>query len=174
VFLQGVAFTGTASTFMEPHGVPSGGDWALQRTAALFFEGTERVAIERCVLQRLDGNAVMFSGYNRYGNVTDNTFLYTGASAIALWGSTKGSHKLQPAGTGPDGTEGNFPRFTTVDGNFIRFLGIHEKQSSCLFQAKSAQTTITRNICFDIPRAGFNINDGFGGEWTLSCWPQCG
>ena len=51
-----------ASTFMEPHGVPSGGDWALQRTAALFFEGTERVSVEACVLQRLDGNALMLSG----------------------------------------------------------------------------------------------------------------
>ena len=56
---------GTATTFMEPHGVPSGGDWALQRTAALFFEGTEGCAIDGCVLQRLDGNAVMLSGYNQ-------------------------------------------------------------------------------------------------------------
>ena len=36
--------------------------------------------------------------------------------------------------------------------------GIHEKQSSCLFQAKSAQTIVTNNICFDVPRAGININ----------------
>ena len=50
---------------MEPHGVPSGGDWALQRTAALFFEGTEGCAVDGCVLQRLDGNAVMLSGYNQ-------------------------------------------------------------------------------------------------------------
>ena len=54
MFLQGVAFTGTASTFMEPHGVPSGGDWALQRTAALFFEGTERVVI--CASGDVQGN----------------------------------------------------------------------------------------------------------------------
>ena len=122
VIFSGLAFTGTAATFMEPHGVPSGGDWALQRTAALFFEGTEGCVIDSCVLQRLDGNAVMLSGYNQYANLTGNTFLYTGASAIALWGSTKGSHPLQPEGTGPDGTGGDFPRFTRIDSNFIRFL----------------------------------------------------
>ena len=40
--------------------------------------------------------------------------------------------------------------------------GIHEKQSSCLFQAKTAQSIVKNNLCFDIPRAGFNLNDGFG------------
>ena len=72
---------------------------------------------------------MMLSGYNRFANISHNSILYTGASAIALWGSTNGTHPLQPDGTGPDGTEGNFPRYTLVEGNFIRFLGIHEKQS---------------------------------------------
>ena len=31
------------------------------------------------------------------------------------------------------------------------------------FQAESAQTTIENNICFNIPRAAVNFNDGFGG-----------
>ena len=59
-----------------------------------------------------------------YGSraISHNTFLYTGASAIATWGSTKGSHPLQPEGTGPDGTGGDFPRYTLIDSNFIRFL----------------------------------------------------
>ena len=34
---------------------------------------------------------------------------------------------------------------------------------SCWFQAKTAETTLVNNICFEIPRAGYNINDGFGG-----------
>ena len=41
------------------------GDWALQRSAAIFVEGTENVAVDACVLSRLDGNAIMLSGYNR-------------------------------------------------------------------------------------------------------------
>ena len=31
-----VAWIGSALTFLDPHGVPSGGDWALQRSAAIF------------------------------------------------------------------------------------------------------------------------------------------
>ena len=163
VTFRGLTFTGAAETFLDPHGVPSGGDWALQRSAALFFEGTTNTVLEDCELIRLDGNAVMLSGFNQHTMLTGNTFLSTGASAIALWGYSNGTHPLQPEGTGPDGTAGNFPRWTTVDKNFFRHLGIHEKQSSCLFQAKAAETTISNNICFDVPRAGFNLNDGFGG-----------
>jgi hypothetical protein len=92
----------------------SGGDWALQRSAALFFEGTANSTLEGCELVRLDGNAVMLSGFNQHANLTGNTFLSTGASAIALWGFSNGSHALQPEHTGPDGTDGNFPRWTTV------------------------------------------------------------
>lgn len=168
VTLSALTFTGAAMTFLDPHGVPSGGDWALQRSAALFLEGTVNTTVEACNLVRLDGNAIMLSGFNGYANISHNTILSTGATAIALWGYTNGTHPLQPVGTGPDGTEGNFPRYTTVHGNFIRHLGIHEKQSSCLFQAKSAQTFVSNNICFDVPRAGFNLNDGFGGGNNIS------
>lgn len=168
VAFTGLAFTAAAQTFMDPHGVPSGGDWALQRSAALFFEGTEHVALENSMLVRLDGNAVMLSGYNQRAKLVNNTFLSTGATAIALWGYTNGTDPAQPAGTGPDGTAGNFPRYTVVSGNFFRHLGIHEKQSSCLFQAKAAESMVTNNICFDVPRAGFNFNDGFGGGNNVS------
>lgn len=168
ITISGLGFTGTATTFLAPHGVPSGGDWALQRTAALFFQGTDRVSVDNCVLQRLDGNALMLSGYNQHAIIANNTFLYTGASNIALWGSTSGTHPDQPLGTGPDGTAGDFPRYTLIESNFMRYLGIHEKQSSCVFQAKSAQSIIRRNLCFDVPRAGFNFNDGFGGGNNVS------
>ena len=82
----------------------------------------------------------VFYGGKRFAN----TFLYTGASAIALWGSTNGSHPLQPEGTGPDGTEGNYPRFTLVEGNFIRFLGIHEKQARRTVTLRLLNQELTR------------------------------
>lgn len=102
----------------------------------------------------------MLSAFNQHANISHNTIVQTGGSAIALWGNTSGTHPHQPPGTGPDGTAGNFPRHNLVEGNFITQLGIHAKQSSCFFQAKSAQTTLRRNLCFDVPRAGFNLNDG--------------
>ena len=88
---------------------------------------------------------------------------WTGESAVAAWGYTSGTLPNQPPGTGPDGTGGDFPRGTTLEGNFIHHLGIHQKQSSCWFQATTAETILHRNLCFQVPRAGFNFNDGFGG-----------
>lgn len=159
ISFSGLTFTGTLSVFLDPHGVPSAGDWSLQRSAALFFEGTNRSVVERCVLTRLDGNGIMLSAYNQHANISRNTIVQTGGTAIAFWGNSSGTDPKQPPGTGPDGTAGNFPRHNLVEANFITQLGIHAKQSSCFFQAKSAQTTLRRNICFDVPRAGFNIND---------------
>jgi hypothetical protein len=115
------------------------------------------------LLTRLDGNALFLSGYNRHARISGNEFAHTGDNAIAAWGYTSGSDPNQPVGTGFNGTAGDFPRYTVVESNFIHHLGIHEKQSSCWFQAQTAQTTLRNNICFEIPRAGFNFNDGFGG-----------
>jgi hypothetical protein len=37
---SGVAFIDAAPAYLEPHGTPSGGDWAISRSAALFMQGT--------------------------------------------------------------------------------------------------------------------------------------
>jgi hypothetical protein len=50
---------------MDPHGVPSGGDWALEPNAAILMQGTEDCTIEQCTFTRLDGNAIMLFGYHR-------------------------------------------------------------------------------------------------------------
>ena len=36
----GIAFRATRYTYMDPHGVPSAGDWALDRVGAIFLQGT--------------------------------------------------------------------------------------------------------------------------------------
>ena len=47
---------------MKPHGVPSAGDWALDRWGAIFLQGTEGAKIDGCTFTRLDGNGIMVSG----------------------------------------------------------------------------------------------------------------
>ena len=153
ITLQGIKFTGAAYTYMEPHGVPSGGDWALQRMGAIFLEGTEHVTIQGCLFERLDGNAVFLSGYTRGALIQNNEFVWIGDSAMAAWGYTEMI----------DGTGGQQPRGNIIKGNLIHEIGLYEKQASCWFQAKTAQTTIEGNVCFNGPRAGINFNDGFGG-----------
>ena len=46
VGFQGVGFRDTAPNYLGPHGTPSGGDWAVGRSGALFFEGTVGATIE--------------------------------------------------------------------------------------------------------------------------------
>lgn len=62
VTLRGIGFRDGARTFLEPHGVPSGGDWALQRTGAVVVEGTEGVVLQGCSFKYLGGVALLLSG----------------------------------------------------------------------------------------------------------------
>lgn len=154
ITISRVGFRDAAATFMDPRWAPpSGGDWALHRGGALFIEGTERVAVDGCHFRRLDGNALFLSRYTRNVSISRSAFEWIGDSAMATWGETDRY----------DATGGEQPRHTTVRANFVRELGIFEKQSSAWGQAKACQTTIEDNIFFNMPRAAINFNDGLGG-----------
>jgi hypothetical protein len=175
--LAGIAYTATAYTYMDPHAVPSGGDWALERMAAVFLQGTEDALVDGCTFERLDGNGVMISGYSRRATVQNSDFAYLGGNAMAAWGYTNetaadpgrpGVTLTNYPGAGIDGTDGEHPRFTTIRGNLAREVGLYEKQSSFFVQAKTAETSIVGNVFFNGPRAGINANDGFGGGDEIS------
>ncbi len=104
VGFQGIGFRDTAPNYMGPHGTPSGGDWAVGRSAAVFFEGAVGANIDGCLFTTLDGNALFFSGYNRNASVTNSEFVSVGETAVAQWGYTEGSGV---PGMGFDGTDGN-------------------------------------------------------------------
>ena len=147
VTFNGLTFTGGRPTFMEPRGQPSGGDWALERLGAVLLEGTEDVAITGCLFTRIDGNAVFLSGYNRRAVVARNEFVWLGQSAVASWGRTDEW----------DGTGGQQPRHTLLEGNLVHEIGVYQKQSSFYFQAASCENTLRGNIVFNIPRAAINF-----------------
>ena len=50
-----------------------------------------------------------------------------------------------------------------ISNNIAREMGVFQKQSSFYFQATSCLVTVEKNIFFNGPRAGINVNDGFGG-----------
>jgi len=153
---------------MGPHGVPSAGDWALDRFGAVFLEGTEGTVLDGCTFDRLDGNGVMVSGYNRNATIQNSDFSYVGGNAVAAWGYTNETSGDNHPKAGVDGTDGNHPRYTTVKSCVAREVGLYEKQSSFFIQAKTAQSIITGNVFFNGPRAGINANDGFGGGDDIS------
>ena len=132
----GLTFTGGRPTFMDPHGQPSGGDWALERMGVLLLEGTEDAAITDSLFTRIDGNAVFLSGYNRRAAVLRNEFSLLGQNAIASWGRS----------VDYDGTGGQQPRHSLIAQNIAHDLGFEQKQSSFYFQAQTCETTLAANI----------------------------
>lgn len=121
VSFKGVGFRDTAYTYLDPHGMPSGGDWALERTGAVFVQRSEGFTIEGCIFTRVDGNAVMISAYNRGLQIVNSEFAWIGDNTIAQWGNTAGSPVY---GMGPDGTNGDQPRGSIIKGNWVHEVGI--------------------------------------------------
>jgi len=158
ITFQGLTFTGGGNTFMEPHGVPASGDWAIERQGVLLLEGTENVNIIQSTFTRIDGNAIFLAGYNRYAYIHQNICNLLGQNCIASWGDSNYW----------DGTGGQQPRRNIITGNIAYDIGIIQKQSSFYFQAVSAENIIASNIVYNIPRAAVNFNDGFGGNNTMA------
>jgi hypothetical protein len=165
VTIDGVSFKSARYTYMDPHGVPSAGDWSLDRIAAVFMQGTEGVTVKNSIFERLDGNAVMISGYNRNATVQDCDFSYIGGNAIVSWGYTNETENTGfPYYTpntnfpqaGVDGTDGNHPRYTNIISNSAREVGLYEKQSSFYMQAKNRSIKNCRECILQWP----------------SCWNQ--
>ena len=166
--MRDTGYTYLGTTEASVHGMPSGGDWALQRSGAVLFEGTEECAVRSSHLTRIDGNGVFISNYNRNTTVADSEFSWVGDSAIASWGSTghclnENCTRTMPWRNGPDAREGLQPRGNRIVGNLVREIGIFQKQSSFYFQATTARTYLAGNVHFNGPRAGVNFNDGMGG-----------
>jgi len=166
--IRDTSYTYLGTSKASVHGMPSGGDWGLQRSGAVLIEGTEGVRVDGCGFVRVDGNGISLNNYNRNTSLTNNDFAWIGDSAMAAWGSTSEclNHNCSrsiPYPVGPDGRNGNQPRDTLVSGNIAREIGIWQKQSSFWFQAVTARTHFVGNVFFNGPRAALNFNDGFGG-----------
>ena len=153
VSLSGLTFTQTAPTYMKPSTMCSGGDWSVRRDAALWLEGTAGASVEGCNFVGLGGNAVFLHAFNRDASVVDSRFRFLGDSAIVSLGVVAGI----------DGTAQNVPARTTVRGNVMSELGLYTKQSGAYYHALSINATVVGNAMFNMPRAGINVNDGYGG-----------
>ena len=153
VTISGLTFSHTAPTFMKPFASASGGDYSLRVDATLFVTGTENLSVSNCNFNGVGGNALLLYAYNRGAKVTYNSFRFVGDSAIVSLGVVNGI----------DGRDQNVPIGTQVTDNMASELGIYVKQSGFYYHAQSANATVSRNIFFNTPRAGININDGYGG-----------
>ena len=148
-----ITFAHTATTFLSDYEVPSGGDWAVHREAALVVEGVEGVNISNCLFYSPGGNGLLLNNYVRGAVIKGNEFVWVGDNAIVAVGSAQ----LM------DGTDGNQPRGTKVIGNLVHEVGVFGKQVCAYVQSLACETELIGNVFFNGPRAGINFNDGFGG-----------
>eukprot|EP01079_Euglenida_sp_SAG-EU17-18_P010637 gene10638-1933_t len=160
VSMLGLTVRDSSPFYMGPHGTPAGGDWAVERSGAVFMEGVEGALLKGCLFTYLDANAVFVSSYARNVVITENEFLSIGETAISQWGTTDGS---PVPGMGFDATKGNQPRGTEVSYNLVHEVGLWTKQNSFYFQSSSFGNHIVGNIGYNGPRAGINFDDGMGG-----------
>ncbi len=158
ISITNVTFAHTEPTFLKDYEVPSGGDWAVHRQGGVFAEGVDGLTIKNCLFDSMGGNGLLLSNYIRRAVIDGNEFKRSGDSAILSVGSANLI----------DGTSGNQPRGTLITNNLIYEMGIFGKQTAAFGQALSAETTISNNILFNGPRAGINMNDGFGGGNTIT------
>jgi hypothetical protein len=159
VAVANVGLRDAAASFFPPAvwGVPSGGDWALYRGAALLIEGAEGVLVQNSTFRRVDGNGVLLSGYTRNVTLDQNEFSWIGDTAMAAWGRTPFGEQSY------DATGGEQPRGTRVTRNWAHEVGIQQLQSSMWFQAKTSLTYLAGNVFMNGPRSGVNFNDNLGG-----------
>ena len=133
--LDGLGFRDTAAATFLPHMAPTGGDWAVNRFAAVVANGTVGFEVSGSTFWRLDNAGIFLGGYQRGTVVAENEFAWLGESGIVSVGDTTGDGNYTAfPGFGWDGSAGNQPRGTLVRHNFAHELGIINKQSAFYFQ----------------------------------------
>jgi hypothetical protein len=157
VTLSGLTFSHSRQQFFKPYEVPSGGDWSVHRGGAVIVEGTEGTVIENNLFQAVGGTGLLISNYNRDTLVSGNEFYLTGEGAIVNLGT---------AGL-MDGVTGNYPVGVHIKSNLVHDIGIWGKQVGAIYQSIAPESLIEKNVFFNGPRAGININDGFGGGQVI-------
>jgi hypothetical protein len=173
VTLSNISLQDTVATFLTPHENPSGGDWGLVHSAAVFAHGTESMAVDGCHISRVDGQGILLDGYTRAAAIVRSELDKIGSHAIITWGKTSPclnancSRTLPFDASGPDGRGGAQPIGTLVEGNIISETGVFERHGTMIFSSLSARTVVRRNVMFNSMRAAVNYQDGFGGGHWL-------
>lgn len=171
---------GTLRTFMKTAEPLLRSDWKIYRGGALLFENTEHCSVTDCHIDRIGGNAIFFSGYNRHGKVARNHIEHVGASAVCFVGCPDAvrsplfeygqSNDWATIDTIPGPCSENYPSMCVVDNNLIHSIGETEKQGAGIQLSMSMDITVSHNSIYDLPRAGINISEGtWGGhviEWN--------
>jgi hypothetical protein len=175
-----------------------GGDWSINRYAAVVAEGVEQLSISGCTFSRLDNTGVFLVRAPIAAELTGvSVALHTALTplgCVSLSCREQGGYTRDVAiegnefawlgesavvslgdtaggpvpGWGVDGTAGDQPRGTKLWYNFGRELGMINKQSALYFQAVTDGADVRGNVAFNGARSGANFNDCFGSGSNFS------
>jgi hypothetical protein len=173
VSIDSMELTQTLRTFMDNKEPLLRSDWTTYRGGTVFMEGAEKCKVTNCYFNSVGGNAIYFSNYNRYNEVSGCIISYAGASAVSFVGDPNAvrspsfeynefvPYKLMDLIPGPK--TNNYPAKCLVYNNLIHNIGFTEKQSAGIQISMSQDITISHNTIYDVPRAGINVGDGTWG-----------
>ncbi|HEY2469538.1 MAG TPA: right-handed parallel beta-helix repeat-containing protein [Terracidiphilus sp.] len=148
--LAGFRFAHTETIYMKPHETSPSGNWAVFRGGAVILEGTRNCSIRDCWFDSLGGNAVFWSGSNRFGNVSGCLFTECGGNAICFAGvrdqkNADWQHSLSDC---------------VASDNIIRSCGVFAKQSAGIYISCAQRITAAHNEIRDMPCSGVFVADG--------------
>jgi hypothetical protein len=171
---RNLTFTGTHRTlFTRPYEGLQRSDWCLARAGTVFIQDAENVVITGCTFDRVGGNAVFMSAYNRNHKVTDNEFLENGATCVNVVGSTNALRHINSwkdhiteeddidGQAGP--LTGDYPKDILISYNHMQDNGRFEKQSAGVNISMAESITVSHNTIHGSPRAAINQCDGTWG-----------
>ena len=170
-------FTGTRRTlFSRPYEPLQRSDWCVARAGTIFMQDAENITVSDSTFDRVGGNAVFISGYNRNHLITNNEFLENGATCVNVVGSTNALRHINTwddfitdaadiTGTGPLTDE--YPKDITISYNHMQDNGRFEKQTCGVNISMAEGITVSHNTIHGSPRAGLNICDGTWGGHIL-------
>ena len=173
VHIEGLELRHTMRTFMKTREPLLRSDWSIYRGGAMLLEGADHCSIKKCYFNRVGGNAIFFSNYNRHHEVSGCHIAFAGGNGICFVGDPDAVrspsfeyNKFIPLEemdreAGPQSN--NYPANCLVYDNLMYGLGRVEKQIAGVQISMSQNITVSHNTIYDLPRAGINISEGTWG-----------
>lgn len=169
-----ITFTGTHRTlFTRVYEGLQRSDWRLVRAGAIFIQDAEHIIISDSNFDRVGGNAIFMSAYNRNHLITNNEFIDNGATCVNVVGSTNALRHINSwedyitEEQEIDGKSGpltdDYPKDITISYNHMQNNGRFEKQTAGVNISMAESITVGHNTIHGSPRAALNVCDGTWG-----------
>lgn len=173
IIIEGLEFTQTLRTFMKTDEPLSRSDWMIYRRGALTMEGTEYCSVKNCFFNAVGGNAIVYSDYNRYNEISGCHINDIGSSGVVFTGDPKAVRSAlfryeqfndpNSVDQTPGPKTGNYPADCLVYNNLIENIGCVEKQVAGVEISMAMNIKVSHNTIDKTPRSGINISEGTWG-----------